>query len=282
VSNLVIAAVFVGVGLVLVLAAPVVVAHGPGDVEQWADLRNLDLTAKNRGIVERYVRTAATLRRIGVLGGLVLPPMAVWAFALPTNIRFPYWTWVFLGYLGGSLYAEVSLVRRLDDDHTAVLAVRDLGMYLGHRVRLAQRAALVVAVVLVAAVAVVPLRPQHVASDRRTALLVAGGTAAFGMLLVAIERWVVRRPQPFSDPDLIAADDVIRATSLRSVAGGGLAVMVLGAAQTCGWLAMSDVQILRWTMWVPALGGFFVALWLGTRFARVPDSPTQRRDEMSS
>ena len=80
------------------------------------------------------------------------------------------------------------------------------------------------------------------------ALLAVG----FGAGLEAIERWLVRRPQPYTSPSLVAADDAIRAQSIHAVAGAGLALLLL----FCGGVALalqgSDVAWLQVAMVVPA------------------------------
>jgi hypothetical protein len=79
--------------------------------------------------------------------------------------------------------------------------------------------------------------------------------------LEALERWLVRRPQPFTSPSLVAADDAIRAQSVHSLAGAGLALQLIACSGVFIGLAASDVPFLRWTMWLPAL----VALLLSIR-----------------
>ena len=38
---------------------------------------------------------------------------------------------------------------------------------------------------------------------------------------------MVRRPQPFTSPSLVAADDAIRAQSVHAIAGAGLALLLV-------------------------------------------------------
>jgi len=71
-----------------------------------------------------------------------------------------------------------------------------------------------------------------------------------------IQRWVVQRPQSFTEPALVAADDAIRSQSVHSIAGSGLAALLVLMSFVAWGLAVSDVQVLRWTMFVPAALAF--------------------------
>jgi hypothetical protein len=75
-----------------------------------------------------------------------------------------------------------------------------------------------------------------------------------------VERWLVGRPQPFTTPSLVAADDAIRAQSVHSVAGSGLALLLLLNSGLSLALATSEVTVLRWTMWVPAVAALLLSL----------------------
>ena len=76
---------------------------------------------------------------------------------------------------------------------------------------------------------------------------------ASGAGLEAIERWLVRRPQPFTSPPLVAADDAIRAQSIHALAGAGLALQLLFCSGVALGLQASDVHALQVTMVVPAV-----------------------------
>ena len=255
-----------------VMAALTLLRPGPPGVDVWAERHGLRLTPGNREMAVWYLRTAARLRTVGVVAGLFLPPLAVWSLGLSAQVVFPYWTWVFLGYLTGAVYAEVSLVRRGDPAHrVAGLEPRALGAYLHPRLLGAQRVAGGVALALAAAIAVVPNQvPSSQALGRGPAVALTLAAAVLAVGLEVVERWLVTRPQPFDASDVIAADDAIRSTSLHSVAGSGLAVVLLGIGTACVWLAGSDVQVLRWTMWAPGLSAWVVALWSCARSAHRP------------
>ncbi len=162
-----------------------------GFFREWARAHALTLTPENRPMVWWYLRSARVLRTWGVVGGVLLPPLARSALGFGGDAGYPLW--IFFGYLAGAVYAEL-----------------------------------------------------------------AGLGFAFG--LERLERWVVQRPQPFIHPALVDADDAIRAQSVHSIAGSGIATLLILFSFVSADLAVSDVQVLRWIMWVPAFAGFFLAL----------------------
>jgi hypothetical protein len=169
----------------------------------------------------------------------------------------------FIGYLVGALYAEVSLARPVHPARrSASLVPRELLDYLPRRLLRAQRALPIVIVLGLVAIAGAPYDPQEAAEPEVLGLLTG---ALFVVLLAAgleaLERWLVRRPQPFTSPSLVAADDAIGAQSVHSLAGAGLALQLIACSGVFIGLAASDVPFLRWTMWLPAL----VALLLSIR-----------------
>jgi hypothetical protein len=70
----------------------------------------------------------------------------------------------------------------------------------------------------------------------------------------------VRRPQPFTEPSLVAADDAIRAQSMHALAGAGLALLLVALSGVFAVLTVSDVGVLTWTMWLPALVAFVLSI----------------------
>ncbi len=261
------------VGVLVVVPLALIRAYREADdelVDAWARVHDLVLTAENRPMVRWYLRTAGMLRTWGAVAGVVLPS----AFALAWSGHFEVLGvdaeggvnpgdvgWIFLGYLVGALYAEVALARPVDPTRrTASLVPRDLDDYLPRRLLLTQRW-------LGAAVAAGCLASLALPYDERWigpgAVSVVGflaWVAAFTLGLERVQRWLIRRPQPFTEPSLVAADDAIRAQSVHAVAGAGLAVLLLMLAGTSALLAASDVAVLRWTMWLPAVAAAVLAL----------------------
>ena len=249
-------------------------------VRQWARAHGLELTPDNRPMVAWYLLTARVLRTWGVLGGLFLPPLVGAALG---GGESPNLVWAFMGYLVGAIYAELSLVRPVADGRrSASLVPRELADYLPRRLLWAQRGLGALAVVAGIAAVAVPYGQRSPWFERQDAILfaVVAGAAALGLGLERLQRWLVRRPQPFVEPSLVAADDAIRSQSVHSVAGSGIAVLLVLCGAAAGALSMSDVQVLRRTMWVVAAFSFLLALYAclyyGHRAWRVPRRPAGR------
>ena len=246
-----------------------------GFVRRWARAHALDLTPGNRAMVAWYLFTARVLRTWGVLGGLFLPPLVAAALGGQGS---PNPVWAFVGYLVGAIYAELSLVRPVSAGRrSASLIPRELRDYLPHRLLWTQRGLGALAAAGGIAAVVVPYGERSPWFERPDAVLfitVAGGGAALGLGLERLQRWLVQRPQPFVEPALVAADDAIRSQSVHSVAGSGIAVLLVLCGVSAGALGASDVQVLRWTMWVFAgfsfLFALYACLYYGHRAWRVP------------
>ena len=137
---------------------------------------------------------------------------------------------------------------------------RELEAYLPRRLLLAQRALGVAVVLGVIVTGLVPYPSP--ASEPDWSALVPGAAffGAFAAGLEALERWIVRRPQPFTSPSLVAADDAIRAQSVHALAGSGLALLLVALAASSPCSAVSDLDVLSWTMWLPALAAFVLSI----------------------
>jgi hypothetical protein len=261
----------------LAVVIPVVLARAYAKVDQglladWARAHGVELTPESRPVVAQYLRRARVLRTWGVIGGLLLPSLVEFLVSGRVQVlgfgtdgsAAPYAGPIggFIGYLVGALCAEVSLARPVDRTRrSASLIPRDLGDYLPHRLLLVQRGLGLGTALGVLAIGLVPYDPQSAAEPEWPALLTgAAVVAGFSAGLEALERWLVRRPQPFTSPGLVAADDAIRAQSLHSLAGSGLALLLVVCSGICAGLAASDVSILRWTMWLPALVALLLAI----------------------
>jgi hypothetical protein len=271
--------------LVVAVAVPLAVARAhrlvdPGLVVEWAEAHHLGLTPANRPMVSWYLRTARILRTWGAVGGIVLP--ALFALAWSGHLEVLGYdtagganpgdvSWIFVGYLIGVLYAEMSLVRPMGGARrSASLVPRNLEDYLPGRVLRTQRAlggAIVVGVLLSLAL---PYEEPFIAPGPVATAVFLVWITAFVLGLERVQRWLVRRPQPFTDASLVAADDAIRSQSVHSVAGAGLGILLLMFAGTCALLGASDVAILRWTLWVPALASTLLALFACRYFGHRP------------
>jgi hypothetical protein len=265
------------IALALAVAVPVALIRAYAKVNdellgEWARAHAVELTPENRPMVARYLRTGRVLRTWGVLAGLLLPSLA--ELALSGRVQLlgfgtddtaaPYAgpMGAFIGYLVGALCAEVSIARPIDEARrSASLVPRELGDYLPRRLLRVQRTLGFVVVLGVLILGLVPYPPGSAEPGWLGLLTGAAAFAAFGAGLEALERWLVRRPQPFTSPSLVAADDAIRAQSVHSLAGSGVALLLVVCSGIFVGLAASDVAVLRWAMWLPAI----VALLLSIR-----------------
>jgi hypothetical protein len=230
--------------------------------ERWAGERGLELTRESRPAVDRYLRRARLFRVWGGTAGAVLPSLIEYAvdgrvqvlgFGTDGTSAPLAFGSIFVGYLAGALLAEVTLVRRSRGARrVASLARRELADYLPRWAIIAQRTAAVAASVGTLALAAVPFPATTSNPSSGELIAIATLVLAFAAGLEAVERWIVRRPQPFADPALVAADDALRAQSIRAAAGAGLALVLLCSAGISLALQASDVAALQTVMLVPA------------------------------
>jgi hypothetical protein len=265
------------IALVLAVSVPVVLVRAYAKVNdkllaEWAQAHGVELTPESRQMVARYLRKSRVLRTWGALAGLLVPSLV--ELVLNNRVQLlgfgtdgssaPYAGPIgaFVGYLLGSLYAEVSLARPIARARrSASLVPRELADYLPRWLLRAQRALGIAAVAGVLVLGLVPYDPREAAEPEWLSLLTGAAVfAAFAVGLEALERWLVRRPQPFTSPSLVAADDAIRAQSVHSLAGSGLALLLVLCSGICVALAASDVEVLRSTMWLPALVTLFLSI----------------------
>jgi hypothetical protein len=280
--------------IVMAVAIPVCLVRAyrsePRLVERWARDHDVELTPETRPLVARYLRNARIHRTWGGVAGAVLPSVVEYVFTGRvqvlgfgtdgTSAPLAFGS-IFVGYLLGALYAEVSLARPAGGARRiASLVRRDLQQYLPRKVIVAQRALTVGGGLGVVALGLVPY-PAEVSDPSLPGLVIAALVVlGLGAGLELIERWVVRRPQPYAGPDLVAADDAIRAQSVRSVAGAGLALLSLLCCGVALGLQASDVTVLHTVMVVPAVVFFVLSLvvcrdidegaWRVQRFSRAP------------
>jgi hypothetical protein len=234
-----------------------------GIVDRWARDHGVELTPESRPMVRRYLRKVRLLRTWGAVAGAVVPSLAdlvlngrvqVLGFGTDGESAPLGFGTIFVGYLLGALCAELSLVRPVATARRAAsLVPRELDAYLPRGVLVAQRAVTAFAALGTVAIAVVPY-DASVSNPAPAALIgISLGVLGLGAALEAVERWLVRRPQPFTSPPLVAADDAIRAQSIRSVAGAGLALVLLYACGVSLALQGSNSRALHATMLVPAV-----------------------------
>jgi uncharacterized membrane protein len=267
--------VLVGGAILLVVAVvSLVPAYGKVDedvIGAWAERHSLSLDGANRPLVEWYLRTARILRTWGALAGLILPPLVELAWsgeprflgmasgggAQPGDVVY-----IFIGYLIGALYAEVSLVRPIDPSRprSASVVRRDLEDYLPRRLLWSQRAAGAAVVLGTLVAPLIDFGPNVDRPSWPAVVSWAVVVAAFTFGLERLQRWLVRRPQPFTGPSLVAADDAIRSQSVHSLAGSALAVLLLQAGFLLGAMAGSGGPVRAWVLGPLAVAALLLAL----------------------
>lgn len=237
--------------------------HSASLVEPWARERDLEIDSTNRAMVAWYLRTSKTLRLLGVLAGFVLAPLTALALGDQGLGAGYLWLAAVAGYLGGVAYAEVALRRPAGS--AASMRRRELSDYLSPWARRAQRRTAALAGGCALAALVVPLRdPWFVSRAARVATFVAVPLILLGV--EALQHWLIRRPQPVVETSLLRADDAIRRQSVHSIAGAGMGLQWLLAGASMWALAGSDIQILRWTMWITGLLAWGIALGACTHY----------------
>jgi hypothetical protein len=251
--------------LAVAIAAQLVATYrrDDGATERWARERHLDLTPDNRPLIARYLRRARLFRTWGAIAGALVPSLIdyvvngrVQVLGIGTDgesapLGFGS---IFVGYLAGAVLCEASLVRRPQGTRrVAALHRRELPAYLPGWVIGAQRVAAAGVAAGSIAIAAVPF-PEGTSKPSGLSLAVSALLVlAFGAGLETVERWLVRRPQPFVALDLVAADDALRAQSIRAVAGAGLALLLLLSCGASLALQASDVDALQDAMVAPAV-----------------------------
>ena len=249
--------------VVLLVAVPVMLvrAHatiGEPRVTDWARAHGLELTADDRPLVADYLRRARVLRSWGAIAGLLLPTLVelgvggrfeVAGFSSDGSVApFQGPMTVFVGYLVGALCAELTVTRRTESaSRSASLVPRALADYLPRRLVSEQRALGCAVALGVLALGAVPYEPSVTRPTWLGLLTGACVFAGFAVVLEALERWLVRRPQPFTDASRVAADDAIRAQSVHALAGSGLALLWISLSGVSVGIAASGVPLLIWT-----------------------------------
>src|SRR4051794_24267754 len=248
--------------LVLAVVMPwqLVRAHRFDDriAERWAGDHGLDLTGRSRAPVWRHLRRSRLWRTWGAVLGATLPTLIEYAlngrvqvlgFGTDGQSAPLGFGSVFVGYLVGALAAELTFARPVAAGRrTAGLVRRELTAYLPRRLVIAQRALAAVAALGVLALGLVPYPDTATDPSMPALVLFAAGILGFTAALEALERWLVRRPQPFTEPALVAADDALRAQSVRAMAGAGLSLLLLLCWGAALGLQASDVDALHTLM----------------------------------
>ena len=219
------------IGLQLMIAVPFV-WHAlrrvrDRDVNVFSRASGIDPTEDGRLLIRRYLVSSRRLRTLLVIGALVASSSIASVFSVDTP---DFWQSVLGACLVGTIWAELRLARPEAAVRSASLRPRDVGSYLGRPLLWSPAVIGIVA-------AIEWLGVSSIETSRRrddlyaasTEQIVVGVVFALAVpLLVALtQRWIVSRPQPFGDQSLVAADDAVRAASVRFVAAVATAMALI-------------------------------------------------------
>ena len=245
----------------LVLPASVVLLRAfrfPGETQlaQWARTYGVELTDDNRPVVIGYLRTTRRFRALGGAAGwsiggllplLISPP-------LPPGISGMHLA--LAGYFGGAALAELRFSRRGTGPtpRRASLVPREMDDYVGPWVRRVSWVAVALAVTLLGVYAGL----DRVGDGGRPAIEVLPGVLG-AATVVAVATWaqrrLVNRPQPLSAPDLVAADDALRASSASTAAGAGIISALLALSHVLSSILLATrAWPVRWLIVVAGMG----------------------------
>lgn len=260
--------------LALVVARPTfraLTSGRPDRVAAWAAAQGLDLPPSEHGVLATGLRRRGRWRAAGALAGLAFavfaPEFAVRVYrdARPGgNIGFVGFWAVPLGYLVGVLAGELAGSRATaSGTRLASLSPRELDEYVPP---VARRWLVAGAFGAVAAGTALLLLPMH---DRATAGVVVVAAvppvvaAAVALAAPGLARTVLHRAQRLGAPEALAVDDALRSAGARAVVAAGVAIVYSSLAVELFALTLTDLPVLRWTAWVPALLalGFGVGAW---------------------
>ncbi len=223
------------VAILAVLVAPGMFPVKEHKIELFERDYGLRTSPEVRRFLRYYLTTGNRLRRLAFVAVMVVPPLASAALWGSNRGMDPISTPVVVALMVGTLLAELTLGRSAGRSPTRVASLRrrDLAAYLSLTLRFTP------GVVGVAAIAAwmgtlgfpEPTQPLMWPNPTRSEVATAVAVAVAVPALVALAcRWIVRRPQPLVDPDLVAADDAVRAASVRRIAAMGCVVALFNLA----------------------------------------------------
>jgi hypothetical protein len=265
-------------GLVLLLAGPaaaIVVILGFGlfrpisrhYVNRFLRRYPVRLTAENGPIVLRHLARVRSARTLGGLAGAMVAVLMA-TFGRPSINVVP----IAVGYLAGAIVAEVPWRRAgaTARGPAASLVPRQLREYVPRWLVAAPAVVLGVTAVLVIAAALGPRRPNFGNLSVARVLIAIGVMTVATVVTLLTARAILYRAQPYTAPDLLRADDALRASALHCVCGGGFAIVAIAASAPLWEVGLhSDVTLVRWIAPTLAFALILTAYfaWFGLRVA---------------
>ena len=267
-NEMTVLAVVLAVGLFLIVVGAVLGRRAQWTPERWAADLGLQVTPVNEGLIRSYIARTRGLRTLGAVAGFATPIVysQIADRSLPAPFDFSLLD-AAAGYLIGAVLAELTVRRPKSDAPAASLTPRALKDYLPPVLTTALRVSALIALGLAAVLYLLPEDQVKHPPDLPPAIPLIVSVVVIVAGVEALQRFIVRRPQPVVHPDLLRADDAIRSASLHALAGAGLALefmLLSGFVFAIG--LMVDVQIMRWTLpWLSiALWGVGLGCWMHT------------------
>jgi hypothetical protein len=200
---------------------------------RWIKSHAVVVDDENRAVIRRYLLHGRRIRTSGALSGLIA--YVIYTSMSSNDLPFGWIAATFGGYLLGAAAAEAWALRpQRGSVRSASLSPRSINDYVP---RLAVLFVRLVPVMTVAALVIAPTMTYQFGpgpefdgpdSTREWGALIGWtiGSIVLAILVEVTARRIVRRPQPITSENLVAADDAIRSTSLHCLIGAGLAMML--------------------------------------------------------
>lgn len=247
-------------------------------VVRFAYRQQLEITPDNGNQVIEYLATTRRWRVAGLLTAYGLgTAWLAWQIGNGEGGNFTLLQFL-AGWFAGAVVAEARLARRPDGPRrSALLQPRDPAAYLSRPARWCLPAALVISLALGALTLVVAATDRE--WDRVAAVGAVAAAVAVYVVVWAVRRHVLGRPQTMLSPDQRAADDAIRSRSLHVLAGAGSTLILyavshqLYALQTAWPGAEAELEgaAVLLTLGAPLLGWLIATTrWSVYRPASVP------------
>ncbi|MCB0978811.1 MAG: hypothetical protein KDB02_15260 [Acidimicrobiales bacterium] len=195
----------------------------------WARSHGIDLDDRTAPFARWYCTLATVTRVAGGVGGFYVGSMFDRAFGVDSSAGFGFWAWVISGWVLGAAWAEQRLPRPGERGAATVLP-RSTTDYIPRGLAIAPFAAVAVTVAVAVVALVAPVRPTpgalQLPATPLTFIVGAVVSVMLCLLVVALRRRVVGRPQPLMETDLLAVDDAVRASTIHHISGAGAAAIV--------------------------------------------------------
>lgn len=268
-------------GLSIVFAVKALLPVPRRYVDRFLRRYPIRVTPASGPMVVRRLARVRSARTIGGLAGALLGG-AAGLFGLRFNVVFA----IAIGYLLGAVVAELPSRRDRTNARrpAASLVPRRLRDYVPRWFVVAPVPIVAVTLVIEVAAAAGARRPNLGDDAAWHGFVGVSAMILASVLTLATARTILYRRQPYTTPEMVSADDALRAASLHCVCGGGVAIVaMIGSTSLWSVAVRSDVQLLRWiTPWLGlalmfsayvAWFGLRVSPWLVRRRYAAPVAP---------